>query len=97
MAFGKGGEPYWKESIWIFIGYLILVAEELGYGTQAIVPVGKAAETPSPPGRMPLEAVGLLRGVGTRVSERILTYRKAALQELSWANPKRMCRLRALG
>jgi nitroreductase len=30
VVFGKKGEPYWKESIWISIGYMILKIEEEG-------------------------------------------------------------------
>ena len=38
LVFGKRGEPYWIESVWLAIGYLILAAEELGYSTLTYTP-----------------------------------------------------------
>ena len=38
LVFGKRDEPYWLQSVWIAVGYLILAAEELGYGTLTYTP-----------------------------------------------------------
>ena len=38
LVFARRGEPYWIESTWISIGYLILAAEELGYSTLTYTP-----------------------------------------------------------
>ena len=38
LVFGKTDEPYWIESIWIAVGYMLLAAEELGYSTLTYTP-----------------------------------------------------------
>jgi nitroreductase len=38
FVFGKRGEPYWMESVWLMIGYLLLAAEEKGYATLTYTP-----------------------------------------------------------
>lgn len=38
LVFGKRNEPYWIESVWLAVGYLILAAEELGYSTLTYTP-----------------------------------------------------------
>ncbi len=38
LVFGKTDEPYWVESVWISIGYMLLAAEELGYSTLTYTP-----------------------------------------------------------
>ena len=83
LVFGDRRQPYWLASTWVAVAYLILAAEELGYGTltytpsdvkwvnplfqipedyilQVIVPVGKPAEKPEHPGRLPLNEVAYL-------------------------------------
>ena len=78
MVFGKIGEPYWVQSVWLAIGYMLLALEEKGlasltytpskvewanellgvpkeYALQAIIPVGKAKETPKAKERLRLE------------------------------------------
>lgn len=91
LVFGKKDEPYWLESLWIAIGYLILAAQELGYSTltytpsetgwanellkvpsnyilQAIIPIGRPAESPDPPGRMSLEDLCYLEEWGNKLA-----------------------------
>ncbi len=38
LVFGERSQPYWLESVWISVGYMLLVAEELGYGTLTYTP-----------------------------------------------------------
>jgi len=38
LVFGKMGEPYWVESIWLAIGFMLLAIEELGYSTLTYTP-----------------------------------------------------------
>ena len=38
LVFGKRNEPYWVESVWIAIGYMLLAVEELGYSTLTYTP-----------------------------------------------------------
>ena len=38
VVFAKKGEPYWKESVWICIGYMILKIEEEGLASLTYTP-----------------------------------------------------------
>lgn len=38
LVFGRRGEPYWVQSVWLAIGYMVLAAEELGYATLTYTP-----------------------------------------------------------
>ena len=38
LVFGKSNEPYWIESVWIAIGYILLAIEEKGLGTLTYTP-----------------------------------------------------------
>ncbi len=38
LVFGRMGEPYWVESVWLAIGFMLLAIEELGYSTLTYTP-----------------------------------------------------------
>jgi len=38
LVFGKVGEPYWIESVWLAIGFMLLAIQELGYSTLTYTP-----------------------------------------------------------
>ena len=38
LVFGKAGEPYWIESVWLAIGFMLLAIRELGYSTLTYTP-----------------------------------------------------------
>ena len=38
LVFDKSDEPYWIESVWIAIGYILLAIEEKGLGTLTYTP-----------------------------------------------------------
>jgi len=38
LVFGRAGEPYWVESVWLAIGFMLLAIEELGYSTLTYTP-----------------------------------------------------------
>lgn len=38
MVFGKSNEPYWIQSVWLAIGYLILALEEKGLASLTYTP-----------------------------------------------------------
>ena len=38
LVFGRIGEPYWIESTWLAIGFMLLAIQELGYSTLTYTP-----------------------------------------------------------
>jgi len=38
LVFGRIGEPYWVESTWLAIGFMLLAIQELGYSTLTYTP-----------------------------------------------------------
>ena len=38
LVFGRAGEPYWIEGVWLAIGFMLLAIRELGYSTLTYTP-----------------------------------------------------------
>jgi len=38
MVFGRAGEPYWVQSVWLAIGYMLLALEEKGLASLTYTP-----------------------------------------------------------
>ena len=89
LVFGDVSQPYWLESVWIAVGYLLLAIEELGYGSLTYTPseTSWAAELLNVPKNYRLQAI---IPVGKPMDEKGQEERRA-LEEVCyldrWGNP----------